>query len=257
MTADQGFAAGLRTRFGAALRFFEQVDSTQQAAMAAAREGAEEGSLFAAEQQTAGRGRHGHQWSSPPGAGIYASLLLHPRRPAAKLPWLTLAAGLALADAVQAVCGLQSDLRWPNDLLLQGKKFCGILLECSGEGVDMAAALGFGINVAGSALPAELSPTATALDQHTAAPCRRDRLCIAAVEALLRRYAAWQQGDDAALRRDWERRSGYARGLRVRVGGSWEGVTEGLDEEGFLRVRTATGELRTVVSGEVRPAAAS
>ncbi|MGH9483943.1 MAG: biotin--[acetyl-CoA-carboxylase] ligase, partial [Terriglobales bacterium] len=195
--------------FGAALHYYDSVDSTQQAARAAVHAGAPEGSVFVAEQQTAGRGRHGHHWVSPPGAGIYASLVLRPRRPVNKLLWLSLAAGLGVADGVEQCCGVHSELRWPNDLLLGGRKFCGLLLEAETE----AAVLGFGINVRRTALPSELSAIATCLDEHTAVRCDRALLCRAVVDALLRRYAAWNGGDDEAVRREFECRSRYARGL--------------------------------------------
>lgn len=244
---NDAFRRDLAARFGSALRFFESLGSTQQEALAAAAGGAPEGSLFVAEQQTAGRGRHGHTWISPPGAGIYASLLLRPRRPVNKLLWLTLAAGLGVADAVQTVCGVEPEIRWPNDLLLQGKKFCGLLIESDRD----AAALGFGINTSAAAFPPDLAAIATFL------PCDRSPLCIAAVESLLQRYAAWSAGEDEAIRQEFERRSGYARGLAVTVDSVWSGVTAGLDGDGFLRVRTADGSTRTVVSGNVRPASAT
>lgn len=244
---SDGFRRDLAARFGSTLHFFESIGSTQEEALAAAGGGAPEGSLFVAEQQTAGRGRHGHVWISPPGAGIYASLLLRPRRPVNKLLWLTLAAGLGVADAVQRICGLEPEVRWPNDLLLEGKKFCGLLIEAEGG----TAALGFGINTRQTAFPPDLAGIATFL------PCERSALCIAAVESLLQRYADWRGGDDEAIREEFERRSGYARGLAVTVDAAWSGVTEGLDGDGFLRVRTPDGSIRTVVSGNVRPASAT
>ncbi|MGH9475081.1 MAG: biotin--[acetyl-CoA-carboxylase] ligase [Terriglobales bacterium] len=251
------FEAELRARWGASLHFSESLDSTQQAGGQAGRAGAPEGSVFIAEQQTAGRGRHGQSWISPPGVGIYASLLLRPCRPAGKLLWLTLGAGLGVADAVQATCDLEAEIRWPNDLLIAGKKFCGILTEtATGEG-GLLAVLGFGINVRAASLPADVSAIATALELHTARPVARGALANAAVEQVLRRYAAWSLGEDEVVRAEFERRSRYARGLAVSVEGRWRGVTEGLDADGFLRVRAPEGELRTVVSGNVRPAAES
>lgn len=241
------FGRDLAARFGSALHFFESIGSTQEEALAAAAGGAPEGSLFVAEQQTAGRGRHGHVWISPPGTGIYASLLLRPRRPVNKLLWLTLAAGLGVADAVQRICGVEPEIRWPNDLLLRGKKFCGLLIEADGT----AAALGFGINTRPTAFPPDLAAIATFLS------CDRSALCIAAVESLLQRYAAWNAGEDEAIREEFERRSGYARGLSVTVDAAWTGVTEGLDGDGFLRVRTPDGSIRTVIAGNVRPASAT
>ncbi|HET9784513.1 MAG TPA: biotin--[acetyl-CoA-carboxylase] ligase, partial [Terriglobales bacterium] len=215
----------------------------------------EEGTLFVAETQTAGRGRHGHQWVSPAGVGLYASLLLRPRRPAAALLLLTLAAGLAVAEAVEAETGLHADIRWPNDLLLADKKFCGLLIESAPEPAGLIAVLGFGINLRPAAFPPELAAIATALDLHTAKPVAREPLLAAVLAAIERRYRDWCRGDDAdaALRREFESRSRYARGLSVTVEGAWSGMTAGLDPSGFLLVRTPAGELRTVISGDVRP----
>jgi BirA family biotin operon repressor/biotin-[acetyl-CoA-carboxylase] ligase len=243
--------------FGSVIQRFAAVDSTQRAALQAARAAAEEGTLFLAETQTAGRGRHGHQWASPPGAGIYASLLLRPRRPAAALLLLTLAAGLAVAEAVEAETGLRADIRWPNDLLLEGRKFCGLLVESAPEADGLIAVLGFGINVRPAAFPPELAGIATALENHTQQPVRQEPLLAAVLSALEHRYRAWSRGEagDAELRREFEARSRYARGLKVTVEGEWSGVTSGLDPAGFLLVRTPGGELRTVISGDVRPAA--
>lgn len=244
--------------FGAITHRFPEIDSTQRAAFQAARTGADEGTLFVAETQTAGRGRHGHAWASPPGAGIYASLLLRPRRPAAALLLLTLASGLAVADAVEAGTGLRADIRWPNDLLLEDKKFCGLLIESAPEPDGLIAVLGFGINLRPAAFPPELTAIATALEVHTARPVAREPLLAAVLTALERRYRDWCRGGaaDALLRREFEVRSRYARGLHVTVEGAWSGITAGLDPSGFLLVRTPSGELRTVVSGDVRPAAA-
>src|SRR5690348_3559706 len=108
--------------WGDALHRFPSLPSTQTAALAAAPAGAAEGTVFLADTQTAGRGRHGHTWSSPAGSGLYLSILLHPRRPVPAMMLFTLAAGLAVADAVAAVTGVQPELRWPNDLLLAGRK---------------------------------------------------------------------------------------------------------------------------------------
>ncbi len=242
--------------FGSETHRFPEIDSTQRAALDAARAGAPEGALFLAESQSAGRGRHGHNWASPPGAGLYASLLLRPRRPAAALLLLTLAAGLAVAEAVESETGLRADLRWPNDLLLDDKKFCGLLIESAPEPGGLIAVLGFGINIRPAAFPPDLAPIATALDLHAPRPVDRERLLAAVLAALERRYREWRQGEaaDAALRHDFEARSRYARDLEVVVEGAWRGITAGLDPSGFLLVRTPEGEVRTVISGDVRPA---
>lgn len=247
--------------FGADIQYFGTVGSTQAAAMAAALAGAAEGTLVVAERQTQGRGRHGHSWTSPPGAGIYASLVLHPQRPAAAMLPLTLASALAVADAVGEVAGLEVEIRWPNDLLLGGKKFCGLLIETTSSGGVDFAVLGFGINVRRRAWPPELAELATTLDEHSPQPTARAQLCAAVVRQVERRYRAWSAGEDAALLHEFEARCPDVRGREVMVGGSgdpaaaYSGRTEGLESSGFLRVRLADGSLRVVVSGDVRPRA--
>ncbi|HUX67318.1 MAG TPA: biotin--[acetyl-CoA-carboxylase] ligase [Terriglobales bacterium] len=256
----QGLRAWLPAQgLGAELHYFATLDSTQAAALAAGQAGAPEGALFVAERQTRGRGRHGHSWSSPPGAGIYASLLLRPRRPAAALLPLTLAAALAVADAVGEVAGLEPEIRWPNDLLLGGKKFCGLLIETTSSGGEDLAVLGFGINVRPQAWPPELAELATTLDQHTPQPIPRAQLCAAVVRQVERRYRTWSAGGDAALLQEFAARCPGVRGRAVVVGGAgdpaaaYTGHTEGLEPSGFLRVRLQDGSLRVVTQGDVRP----
>jgi BirA family biotin operon repressor/biotin-[acetyl-CoA-carboxylase] ligase len=232
-----------------------RTDSTNAQAMAAGAAGAEHGSVFLAEEQTAGRGRGGHSWLSEKAAGIYCSVLLRPSlAPADMLP-LTLAAGLAAQQAVQEITGLKAELRWPNDLLLGSKKFCGILAEMNAEPTRVRyVALGIGMNVNHLEFPKELRSEATSLllemSEQTAALARVP-LIAALLKSLDCEYRALIAGKPVISR--FSERSSYARGKRVRVEeqGEFEGVTAGLDERGFLRVKTASG-MRTVISGGVR-----
>ena len=121
------------TRFSGKLHFFPSIHSTNTHAMAQAESGALDGSVYFADEQTAGRGRGAHGWESPPGSGLYVSVLLRPRMAPADVLWLSLAAGLAVREAIQQVTSLACDLRWPNDLLFGRKKFCGILTELHAE----------------------------------------------------------------------------------------------------------------------------
>lgn len=241
----------LNGHFGAVLHATSSLPSTQDAARAAAEAGAGEGTVVLAETQTQGRGRHGNTWYSPPGAGIYLSLVLRPRSSAQQMLPLTLAFGLAVADAVVETCGLEPELRWPNDLLLEGRKFCGLLLESTTEaGALPYAILGVGINVARQAFPPALQPIATALEEHTPAPVPRLRLCAALLGCLEQRYRQFLAG--ASPLAEFERRCGYARGMEVTVGGTMHGVTAGLDEAGFLRLRQPDGSLTLITTGDVR-----
>ncbi len=248
----------LRTRqLGRAIEHFFTLDSTQQAALAAAHAGAPGGSLFIAELQTAGRGRHGHQWQSAPGQGIYCTLLLRPQGPPAGLLPLILTSGLAVAEAVRIVTGRSPDIRWPNDLLLGGRKFCGILMEIGAEQQRVQhALLGIGINVHQREFGQELAPIATSLDAALGRFLSRPQL----LAEVLHQLEAWldrlQRDGKAAILAAFAERSSFARGLRVRVGigsGSYTGVTAGLDADGFLLVEREDGTRTTVLSGEVRP----
>jgi BirA family biotin operon repressor/biotin-[acetyl-CoA-carboxylase] ligase len=248
------------TIFSGKVHHYFRVGSTNAEAMQAAAAGAEEGEVFLAEEQTAGRGRGGHTWSSPPSTGIYCSVVLRPQLAPADAIILSMMAGLAAAFAVEQVAGIRPDLRWPNDLLLGEKKICGILTEMNAEVTRVRyAVVGIGINVHQQEFPPELEPTATSLFIATGKLCSRVQLAAALLQSLDREYLALATREIGEARRDvfrrFERLSSYARGKRVRVeeDGGYEGVTAGLDERGFLRVETAAG-MRTVLSGGVRPA---
>jgi BirA family biotin operon repressor/biotin-[acetyl-CoA-carboxylase] ligase len=245
------------TIFAKQIHHYYKIGSTNTEAMRAAAEGASDGSVFLAEEQLAGRGRGGHAWHSARSAGIYASVILRPAMPPSDALIFSLAAGLALRAAVAEIAPqLQPDLKWPNDLLLDGKKFCGILTEMNAEATRVRyLVVGIGINVNQTRFPAELRDFATSLRIETGTEWSRVELCAALLKSLDREYRALV--DDAAtcqaVRRRFEESSSSVRGKNVRVeeNGGIEGITEGLDERGFLQVRTPKG-LRTVVSGTVR-----
>ena len=234
--------------------------STNADAMQAAARGAPEGTVFVAEEQTAGRGRGGHSWHSAKGQGIYCSVILRPQMPPADVLILSLATGLAAQAAVQQVTGSHPDLRWPNDLLLNGKKFCGILAEMNAEATRVRyVVVGIGMNVNHLEFPRELRDEATSLrlantrvGQPPSAVLPRSPLLAALLKSLDHEYRDLQP---AGIIARFMENSSIARGRRVHVEeqGGYEGVTEGLDERGFLRVRTREG-LRTVLSGGVRAA---
>jgi len=240
------------------LHHYFKTGSTNAEGMQAAAAGAPEGTVFVAEEQTAGRGRGGHNWLSQRSMGIYCSVVLRPKVAPADILMLSLLAGLAVAGAVESVIGVRPDLRWPNDLLLDGRKFCGILTEMNAEATRVRyAVLGIGINVNQAEFPADLAETATSIRQHTGQTWSRVELAAALLKSLDREYARLG-GDRGEIISRFEESCSTARGTRVRVdeNGGFEGVTEGLDERGFLRIRTQDG-LRTVLSGGVRPLATS
>jgi BirA family biotin operon repressor/biotin-[acetyl-CoA-carboxylase] ligase len=242
------------TMFAGHVQHYFRVGSTNVAAMQAAARGEPEGAVFVAEEQTSGRGRGGHGWHSPRSAGIYVSVTLRPQLAPADALVLSLMAGLATATAVREVTGLSPDLRWPNDLLLGGKKFCGILTELNAEVTRVRyAVIGVGMNVNQERFPADLAGAATSLWLEAGRAWSRVELAAALLKSLDREYRAVLAGQGEAVLRRFEQASSYARGRRVHVDeeGGYEGTTEGLDTRGFLLVRTPGG-LRTVLSGGVR-----
>ncbi|HEY4901524.1 MAG TPA: biotin--[acetyl-CoA-carboxylase] ligase [Terriglobales bacterium] len=247
------------TLFSSKIRHYFRVGSTNAAAMEAAAEGEPEGSVFFAEQQTAGRGRGGNSWESAPSDGVYCSVILRPQLSPADALLLSLIAGIAVAEAVEQTTGLHPDLRWPNDVLLEERKFCGILTEMNAEATRVRyVVVGIGINVNQPSFSAELEPIATSLRLGSGHEWSRVQVAAALLKSLDNWYRKLSDGGaDArsAIFRMFEERSSFARSRLVHVDedGGYEGVTEGLDNRGFLLVRTDRG-LRTVLSGGVRAA---
>jgi BirA family transcriptional regulator, biotin operon repressor / biotin---[acetyl-CoA-carboxylase] ligase len=245
------------TIFSAHIRHYFKVGSTNTAAMQAAAEGAVEGSVYLAEQQTAGSGRSDHRWHSAESSGIYGSVILRPPLPPSEALILSLAAGLAVQSAVLSIDpNIPADLKWPNDLLIDGKKFCGILTEMNAEVTKLRyVVIGIGINVNQETFPPELGPVATSLHHASQREWSRVEVCAALLKSLDREYRTLLQRPDArdSVLRRFQERSSSVRGHRVRIeeNGDFEGVTDGLDSRGFLQVRTEHG-LRMVLSGSVR-----
>jgi len=255
------------TIFYGRIRHFFRTDSTNVAGMQAAEEGDAEGTVFFAEEQTAGHGRAGHRWHSARSTGIYVSVLLRPTLSPALVLNLSLMAGLATAAAVEEVCRARADLRWPNDLLLpafdrgspsrEQRKFCGILTEMHTETTRVKyAVVGIGINVNQEGFPPELASLATSLRHETGHIWSRVELAAALLRSLDREYrrlqAAGGAGDD--LHRRFEEASSYASGRRVHVdeNGGYTGLTAGLNETGFLLVAGDDGTEHKVINGGVR-----
>lgn len=245
------------TPFAGKIKHFPTIHSTNVLAMHEADAGAPEGMVYLADEQTAGRGRGAHSWHSAPGSGLYVSVLLRPQVAPADILWLSLAAGLAVREAVRQVTSLQADIRWPNDLLLGRKKFCGILTELNAEVTRVRhAVVGIGINVHQESFPPELALRASSLRTETGQSWPRQDLLIALLQSLYREaqaLSAEPAGAAANILKRLEASSSWIRGRQVHVdeGGGYGGVTAGLDARGFLQVRTAQG-MRTVLSGGVR-----
>jgi len=245
------------TIFAEHICHYYRAGSTNTLALEAAARGAPEGTVFLAEQQTAGRGRGNHQWHSAHSTGIYCSVILRPQLPPSDVLALTLAAALAVQSAVQEIDShVLPDLKWPNDLLINGKKFCGILTEMSAEATRVRhIVVGIGINANQREFPGELVHTATSLRLSTGTEWSRVELCAALLKSLDREYKVLLSSAEARaeILRRFEEQSSSTRDRQVHIeeNGGFEGVTAGLDSRGFLQVRTDTG-MRTVLSGTVK-----
>ena len=245
------------TIFDEHLHHFYKIGSTNTAAMAAAAEGAPEGSVFLAEEQTAGRGRGANSWQSPRSTGIYCSVVLSARiaaiRGFASFPcgWF----GGARCHSATVDSRVSQDLKWPNDLLIDGKKICGILTEMNAEATRVRyIVVGVGINVNQASFPKDLP--ATSLRLVTGSEWSRVELVTALLKSIDREYRQLLEGSDAreSILQRFAQNSSWVFGKKVRIeenGSAFEGTTEGLDGRGFLQVRTLHG-LQTVLSGTVR-----
>ncbi|MGH9880208.1 MAG: biotin--[acetyl-CoA-carboxylase] ligase, partial [Pyrinomonadaceae bacterium] len=208
-----------------------------------------------ASEQTAGRGRLERQWISPKDAGLYFSIVLRPRIDPQALPLLTLMASLAVREALLESCHVKTDIKWPNDVLANGRKLCGILAETVDTTIGRAVIVGIGINLAKDSFPAELNEIATSVESVTGARPDSERVLEALTSAFAKRYAQLQSaGGRDAMVRDWSAASSYAEGKRVCVTNAsqpLEGITRGLELDGALRVETAAGEIRIIRAGDV------
>jgi BirA family biotin operon repressor/biotin-[acetyl-CoA-carboxylase] ligase len=224
--------------------------------MAAAADGAAEGTVFLAEEQTAGRGRGANTWQSQRSTGIYCSVILRPLLPPSEVLVLSLAAGLAVRAAIEQVDSrVAADLKWPNDVLIGGNKACGILTEMNSEATRVRyIVVGIGLNVNQPTFPKELG--ATSLRLVTGSEWSRVELVAALLKSLDREYRQLVDDPDAreSLLNRFAESSSWVQGKKVRIeenGSAFEGTTEGLDPRGFLQVRTQHG-VKTVLSGTVR-----
>ncbi|MDQ2936116.1 MAG: biotin--[acetyl-CoA-carboxylase] ligase [Acidobacteriota bacterium] len=234
---------------------FDSLSSTNLEAAKRAIEGQPEGLCVVAREQTAGRGRLQRDWVSPKDAGLYFSIVLRPQLAQSLWPLLTLMAAVAVHDALLGACALKTDIKWPNDILVNDKKLCGILGETVETALGRALVLGIGINLTGKVFPAELKDTATSVDAVTGEISTPEAVLQAVIRALQRRYEMLHlaHGTENIIR-EWSERSSYASGKRVRVSNGdeeLEGTTNGLDLDGALRVKTDTGEIRMVRAGDV------
>ncbi len=247
----------LKTRYlGRQARFLDSVGSTNDIARKLASEGAAQGFTVIAREQTRGRGRGRRTWHSPPGAGLYFSVVLRPRVPSHRCGLLSLVASLAVAEAVEKTVGLKVQLKWPNDVLLEGKKLCGILAESEVTGDQLRfVVVGIGLNLNRSRalpLPEEVSSIATWLSEHTSVLPDDMELLAALLLALERRYLDLEEDRGPRLIKAWKERCGHL-GQEVHVvegSAVVQGIAEDVAPDGSLVLRTTSGELRQFVAGD-------
>jgi BirA family biotin operon repressor/biotin-[acetyl-CoA-carboxylase] ligase len=234
----------------------ETIGSTNDEALQQARRGAEEGLCIIASYQTAGRGRHGRRWVSPPGAGLHFSIILRPKIEMRFLPLITLMTGIAVHDTLEKTFDLECDIKWANDTHVKEKKISGILAESCETEKGLAVIVGIGINLRRiKDFPAELKGIMTSVEAESR-KVPDFELLLESLTGNLANYYTVLHGEDGAakIRELWTERSSYASGKAVHVISESEtirGVTDGIEENGALRVLTETGELKLVQAGDV------
>jgi BirA family biotin operon repressor/biotin-[acetyl-CoA-carboxylase] ligase len=245
---------GLSTKvFGSKFFTFETIDSTNNCARALAGCWADEGTVVLAEEQTAGKGRQGRSWYTNPQENLTFSVILRPKLPPDALNLLPLLTAVAIAEAIEAETGLRVQCKWPNDILVNGKKASGILIEGSvkGDAVEYVV-LGIGINVNQTTFPADIAHRATSLRTETGQPLDRVKLLQAVLRALDSRYRAVMKSGFQSILPEWISRSAMMeRQITVSENGNqFSGVVKGLAPDGALIV-TSAGTERTLYAGDV------
>lgn len=233
---------------------FDSLDSTNTEALEQAKRGADEGVCIVAARQTAGRGRHGRVWVSEKDSGLYFSIILRPPIEMRFLPLITLMNAVAVFETLRHL-GLDPDIKWVNDIHIDGKKICGILAESIETAKGLAVIAGIGINLKSSNFPPEISEIATSVEAETGKICNKELLLEKLTDSLQIYYEMLKEENGAEkIRSEWSKRSSYAFGKPVKVMLDDEiifGITRGIEENGALRIETKTGEIRIVNAGDV------
>lgn len=244
------------TTFGRAIQLLDQVETTQEEARSLAEEGAPSGTLVIAEEQTTGRGRRGNPWFSPARKGIWMSMILRPNCPLSFAPQLTLLAAVAVCRAVRRLTGVEAGIKWPNDLLVSGRKICGILIESVGEdGMIKYCIVGIGIdvNMDASDIPAELTDIVTSLKMESGKEINRATLIASVMNELEDLFELYVEEGFTPIGQLWQELS-VTIGKRIKVitpQGEKSGVAIALENSGALKMMDDHGEMHTIYSGEV------
>jgi len=242
------------TTFGSTAYRFNSLPSTNDLARELAMKGAAEGAIIVAAQQTAGRGRQGRSWNSPPSEGLYLSLILRPSIKIAEATVITLAAAVAVRDVFNSEYGLECDIKWPNDVMVGDRKISGILMESASEGEHLRyAILGIGINLLQRHFAGELENSATSLYIETGKSIAPDEILRPLLLLIEDEYNTAINKPDHVIER-WVERSSYSSGAHVRLfigDRTVYGITRGLSESGALILETEAGTRRIITAGEI------
>ncbi len=234
---------------------FNELESTNDEAIKQAKQGAEEGLCIVARKQTKGRGRIGRSWFSPMDAGLYFSLLLRPKIDVTNLPLITLMTAVAVHDTLEELYHLECDIKWVNDIHINGKKVCGILTETTETDKGLAVIVGIGINLRSSNFPPEITDTATSIENETNIVPDIQILVDTLTKKLSAAYKVFcsQEGREKICE-EWKKRSSYAYNKLVRAKtetGYFEGITQGIEKNGALILKLHSGETKTIHAGEI------
>lgn len=237
---------------------FSETDSTNVQARRLAEDGALEGTVVIADRQNAGRGRLGRHWESPFGVNIYCSVILRPEIPVQQAPQLTFLSAVAVAETLNKTCSLSAEVKWPNDILINGAKISGLLNEMSAETEQIhfvILGIGINLNMAADQFPDELNYPATSALIETGKAVDRQKFLQTFLQSLDSYYSEFLEKGFAPIRRRWESLSGIM-SLQVEIDQGREklqGTVVGLDPEGALRLQLEDGQIKSILTGDVRP----
>lgn len=262
MFSTQKFQSDLATeKFGKTIVFYEEIGSTNDEAKRLAREGKPEGLLVLSDRQTAGKGRFGRKWHSPKNTGLYCSLILRPPIPPSKILQLTILAGVAVLETIQKETCLVCKLKWPNDVLINGKKVCGILTESTSKKDKVEfAIMGIGININNrkEQFPDEICLSSTSLKIESGKDIVREKFLSSLLSHLEKNYAGFLEEDNENILKFW-RENNETLGKKVtayRGARVVSGLAKDIDENGNLLIQLDNGNVEKVSSGEIKYPAA-